>query len=156
MNLNSAHLHLLITHLPVLGDLFGLLMLLIALAKGDRDLKRISLFVFMISAMAAVPTYLTGRTASTFLMKLMPGMSMDAGDQHAEVAVIALAVGCVLGIVALAGLLVYRQANRTPTWFTGLVLVLALLTTAVMTWTANLGGKIRHVEIQSESNLPVR
>jgi hypothetical protein len=53
-------------------------------------------------------------------------------------------------------MIVYRRDRPIPGWFTGLVLVLALLTTAAMTWTANLGGKIRHLEIQSESSNEAR
>jgi len=139
-----------VTHLPVLGSLFGLLLLLLALLKGDYDLKRISFWVFVLAGLAAIPTYLTGRPASKLLMKMMPGMSMDAGDQHAEIAVIALTAACLLGVVSLAGLLAFRKPKRAPTWFTALALVLALVTTATMTWTASLGGNIRHPEIHSE------
>jgi phosphoglycerol transferase MdoB-like AlkP superfamily enzyme len=151
--MNPAHLHLLVTHLPVLGSLFGLLLLLLALVQGNRDLQRTSLWVFILAGLAAIPTYLTGRPASTLLLKLMPGMSLDAGDQHAEVAVLALVASSILGCVALIGVTFYRKDKKSPGWFTSLLVTLALLTTATMTWTASLGGKIRHTEIQDPSQL---
>jgi hypothetical protein len=72
---------------------------------------------------------------------------MDASDQHAEVAVLALSAALVLGAVALAGIFISRKRRQLPRWLTALILFLALITTAVMVWTASLGGKIRHPEV---------
>jgi uncharacterized membrane protein len=151
--MNPAHLHLIITHVPVLGALFGLALLLLAILQANQQLKRTSLWVLFLAGLAAVPTYLSGRPASALLLKLMPGMSMDACDQHAEVAVLALVAASVLGVAALAGLLVSRKGKRTPGWLTTVTLLLALLTTAMMAWTASLGGNIRHTEIVSSPDL---
>ncbi len=150
--MNPAHLHLLITHLPVLGTVFGLGVLLLGVLQGNQPLRRASFWIFVLAAIAAVPTYLSGRPASALLLKLMPGMVMDASDQHAEIAVIALVCSLLLGSVALAGLLIYRHGKRAPGWFTALAVLLALLTTSLMAWTAHLGGKIRHPEIVSSPN----
>jgi uncharacterized membrane protein len=147
--MNPAHLHLMITHLPVLGTLFGLLLLLASFVRGNQELKRISLWVFVLAAIAAVPTYLSGRPANAVLLKLMPGMPNDPGDQHAEVAILALVASSVLGILALLLLVVYRPGKRTPGWATLLTFVLAIATTGLMAWTARLGGNIRHTEVLS-------
>jgi hypothetical protein len=56
-------------------------------------------------------------------------------------------------LVALAGLLIYRKAHRAPGWFSAVALLLAVITTATMVWTASLGGKIRHTEIQDTPEL---
>lgn len=145
--MNSAHLHLLITHLPVLGSLFGLCLLILARIQSNGPLARTSLWVFVLGALASIPTYLTGRPASVLLMKRMPGMSMDASDQHAEIAVVALAAICVVGVVAAAGLVLYRKQEKPPGGFTAITLLLAILSAALMAWTASLGGNIRHTEI---------
>jgi len=142
-----------LTHVPVLGSLFGLLLLLLALLKGDQDLKRYSSWMFVLAGVAAVPTYLSGRPASALLLKAMPGMSMDPGDQHAEVAIIALAGAALLGVLCLVGLVVYGRGTRAPASFTMATLLLALLTAAAMTWTASLGGTIRHTEIKPQTAL---
>ena len=151
--MNSAHLHLVITHLPVLGSLFGLCLLVLALMQRNVQLERTSLWVFVAAAMAAVPTYLSGTPASALLMKRMPGMSMDAGDQHAEVAVVALVAVSVLGLLALFGLVFYRQPKQPPGRFRFAAVIMALVTAALMGWTANLGGNIRHTEIHDPSSV---
>ena len=151
--LNPAHLHLMLTHLPVLGTLFGLGLLLLSILQANPDLRRVSLWAFVLAGLSAVPTYLSGRPASALLLKLMPGTSMDASDQHAEIAIIALIASSVLGLVALVALFVYRRGKRAPKWFTAVSLLLAIATTALMVWTATLGGNIRHTEISTARDL---
>lgn len=154
MLMNSAHLHLITAHVPVLASVFGLGLLLLGWLKRSDEFKRTSLPVFLLVAVFVAPTYLSGRPASEMLLKMMPGMSRDAGDQHAEVAVLALVASLVLGTVALAGMVLFRKRTRLPTSFVLLATVLALLTSAMMGWTANLGGKIRHLEIRTEPPAP--
>jgi uncharacterized membrane protein len=149
--MNSAHLHLMLTHVPILGSVFGLLLLVIALLKADHSLKPISLWLFVLAGLAAVPTYWSGRPASAVLLKVMPGMSMDPGDQHAEIAMVALVAASVLGLIALLGLTIYRRGVRAPGWFTALTFLLAVLTCGLMIWTASLGGNIRHPEIKPQA-----
>jgi hypothetical protein len=110
-------------------------------------LERIALWVLALAGVAAVPTYLTGRPASALLSKVMPGLSMDAGDQHAEVAALALTLSLVCAAVAATGLAAFRRGKRRPSWFIAFVLSLAVLSTGTMIWTASLGGKVRHTEI---------
>jgi hypothetical protein len=151
--MNPAHLHLAITHLPILGSVFGLLLFLLGWWQRSRDLGQAGLGTFVLTGLAAVPTYLTGRPASILLAHTMPGMSMDPGDQHAEIAIVALTAASVLAVVALFAILGYRRAKTLPFWLVALTLALALTTVATMAWTATLGGRIRHVEMQA-SEIP--
>jgi hypothetical protein len=99
-----------------------------------------------------LPAYLSGAPASEVLRQFTPGMTMDASDQHAESAILAVAGSLVLGVVALAGLIHFRKGRRLPRIFLGFVLSLALLACGLLAWTANLGGKIRHLELGRQSS----
>ena len=44
--MNWAHVHLMLSHLPVVGTIFGVLLLLLALLRKSEELKRVSLGVF--------------------------------------------------------------------------------------------------------------
>jgi hypothetical protein len=58
------------------------------------------------------------------------------------------------GVVALAGLILFRRAERLPGWIVAATLVLFLATSGLMGWTANLGGQIRHTEIRAGFTAP--
>jgi hypothetical protein len=135
-----------------MGTFFGLCLLLFALLRKSEELKRVALLVFVVTALVALPAYLSGSSASDLLKRLMPGMTMDAGDQHAEIAILALVGSLVLGAVSLVGLILFRKGRRLPAGFLTFVLLLAVFTCGLLGWTANLGMKIRHIEIRPQTS----
>ncbi|HQR35350.1 MAG TPA: hypothetical protein PLK30_21600 [Blastocatellia bacterium] len=152
--MNGAHWHLFLNHLPVLGTFFGILLLLFAWAKNSNEIKRVSLGVFVLTAISAIPAYLTGEPAEEVANRL-PGVTHALIEHHEEAALIALSAAVAAGVVALAGLFLSRKAKPLPVWLMLATLFLALATGGLMLRTANLGGEIRHTEIRSGSNATV-
>jgi len=150
--MNPAHLHLITTHVPVMGTFFGLCLLLFALLRKSEELKRTALLVFVVAALLTLPAHLSGPPASDLLRKSMPGLTMDAGDQHAEIAILALVGSLAVGAVSLAGLILFRKSRSLPAGFLVLVLLMAMLSCGLLTWTANFGGRIRHLEIRPQTS----
>jgi hypothetical protein len=150
--MNAAHLHLITTHVPVYGTFLGFCLLLLALMKRSEELKRTSLLVFVCAAVLVVPTYLSGPAAAEQMKTVMPGMSLEPGEQHAEVAILALVGSLILGTASLTGLVSFRKRPALPGWFVTLAVVLGLLVSALMGWTANLGGRVRHTEIRHSTS----
>lgn len=146
--MNQAHLHLLLNHLPLLGTAFGVLLLLFALWRKSAELQRVSLGVFVLAALSAIPTYLTGEPAES-VVEHLPGVAEAFIEQHESASLIALVAAMVTGVASLAGLLLTRRAAKLPAWATIAPLVLALATGGLMARTANLGGQIRHTEIRA-------
>lgn len=145
--MNPAHLHLAINHAPLIGTAFTLLLLVVALAKKSEELKRISLCFLVLMALLSVPAYLTGEPAEEIVEK-MSGISHAVIEEHEESAQWAFGGQIGLGVLALVGLVVARMRQRLPNWIAGGLLVLALIVGGMMARTANLGGLIRHPEIQ--------
>jgi hypothetical protein len=146
--MNGAHLHLLINHIPVLGTFFGLALLAFGAWKRSDELRKVALGTFVIAALAAVVTYLTGEPAED-IVKGLPGVSRPLIGRHEDAAGIALGGAIALGVVALGGLIWFRGGKPIKNWFSTLALVGAILVTGLMAWTANLGGQVRHPEIRS-------
>jgi hypothetical protein len=144
--MNEAHIHLILTHVPVIGTLFGLLILAYALLAKKLEVAPIALGIFVLSGLAAVVVYLTGEAAEEAIEGL-PGISEALVEPHEEAAVFALLAAVLLGVVSLGGLFLSRRG--LPRRLAGVTLALALLTGGVMTYTANLGGRINHPEIRS-------
>ena len=146
--MNGAHLHLLLNHLPLLGTVFGLLLLLFSLWRKSAELQRVSLGVFVLTALSSVPAYLTGEPAEG-VVEHLPGVAKAFIEAHESAALVAFAVGIATGIVALASLFLAWRSQQFPTWLTLATLFLALATGGLMARAANLGGMIRHTEIRS-------
>jgi putative effector of murein hydrolase LrgA (UPF0299 family) len=151
--MNWAHVHLMLGHLPVVGTIFGVLLLLFALLIKSEELKRVSLGIFVLTALLALPVYFTGEPAEN-LVEHLPGVTEPLIDEHEDAALFALLMAGGAGVVALAGLILFRRAERLPGWIVGAVLVLSLATSGLMGWTANRGGRIRHTEIRADFKAP--
>ena len=147
--MNAAYLHLAGTHLPVVGTLFGLGLFVYGLLRRSEELRRTGLLVFLVTALLAVPAYRTGAPAVSLLKRAAPGLPPDPTEQHAEVAILALTGALILGVVSLMGLLCFRKGKPLSFPFLALVLLLAVVSSGLMTWTATLGGRIRHPEIRN-------
>jgi uncharacterized membrane protein len=141
-----AHLHLLLNHFPTIGTVLGLGLFLLAFVRKSDHLKKVSLEVFFIIALATLPVFLSGVAAQAAL-KNMPGVSADAIATHEDAALVAFLLMELTGAVAWLGLWQFRRISRPTAGSMAAVLVLSVLTVAVMGWAANLGGDIRHPEI---------
>ena len=139
------HLHLMLNHVPVLGAVFGFLLLAYGVWLRNDTLQRAALWSFAIVALAAVPVYLTGEPAEEAVEHLA-GTGTQMIEAHQEAALVSLIAIELLGVVALAtlwlarGPWMRRAMNAT--------LAIAFATVGLMAWTANLGGQIRRPELR--------
>lgn len=77
------HLHLMLSHLPVLGAPFLLLLLAWALVPRSEELTRLALGATVALAVVTVPVYLTGEPAEEAI-ETLPGVSEQVVDRHEE------------------------------------------------------------------------
>lgn len=147
--MNYAYLHLVLVHIPAIGIVFGLLLLLVAVAKKSEELKRVTLGAFVIIALVTIPVYLTGEPAEE-LVERLPGVSESIIDDHEDSGLVSLAAAELTGLMALGGLFLFRRSRAIPGWFITAMLILSVGSTGSMMRTAHLGGEIRHTEIRSE------
>lgn len=144
--MSGAHLHLIVNHIPVLGAVFGLLLLAYGLVRRNDGVVRASLWTLAIVGLAGLMAYLTGEPAEEIVEEL-PGVSEAILERHEEAALLATIGGGIVGLAALAGLLLHR-ARPVASAFSAVMLLLTLGLFGGMAWTANLGGQIRHGEIR--------
>jgi uncharacterized membrane protein len=147
--MNGAHLHLVLNHVPVLGTIFGLALLGWGLFRRSDVLQRAALITCVVVALGAVPAYLTGEPAEDIIENIAPTVE-NAIEAHEEAALVSFIAVGVLGALALAALLLART-RFNPTLAVYSAFATAVVTAALMAWTANLGGRIRHPELASGS-----
>jgi len=146
--MNWPHVHLLLNHVPVMGIPFGFLLLAVALARKSLELTKASLGVFAVVALVTIPVYLAGEPTEE-VVEHLPGISESFIEEHEESALLSLVAIEILGVLAVAGLVLFRGSS-IPTWFVTTSLVLSLLAAVSVGWTANLGREIHHPEIRSD------
>lgn len=148
--MSTAHVHLLLNHIPVIGVLIGFVVFAIGVWRRNDSWTRLALGLFAAVALVAVATMLTGESAEEAVEHL-PGVSESLIESHEEAAKLAAIGAYVLGGISIVALLWIRR-RPLPRTLTVMVLPIVLVVTGLMAYTANLGGQIRHTEIRAESS----
>lgn len=144
--MNSAHLHLVVNHLPVFAVLFATALVVAGLAFKQKSVVDAGLVLAVVAALGALAAVQTGERAEGVVEELA-GVSEEMIEQHEEAAEAALFAMLALGAVALVALAAparLARAKRAATWGS---LALAFLSFGLVGRAANLGGMIRHTEI---------
>ncbi|HEX8848839.1 MAG TPA: hypothetical protein VF761_04825 [Gemmatimonadaceae bacterium] len=144
--MNTAHVHLLLNHIPVLGTLLALALLAWAVARKQPSRAKDGLGLLVILGVVAIVVYLTGGAAEDAVENL-PGVSEGLIESHEEAALAATIALGALGLMSLLALWRFR-ARSLPRWVPMAGLAGAAVVAAMMAWTANIGGQIRHSEIR--------
>lgn len=147
--MTAAHLHLALNHIPVLGTLFATALLAYGLWRDHAGLQKGALRLLAAVGAVAVAVYLTGEPAEE-IVEGLAGVSHDAIEAHEAWGWYAVLASTGTGVASLGALLYGRSQRTLARWTAQLVLVLSLLTTGVMAYTANLGGKVHHPELRAD------
>ena len=142
-----AHVHLLLNHFPTIGTILALGLLLLAFMRRNDHLKKVSFEVIFLIALATMPVYVSGQAAAEAL-KGQEGVSDAAVALHNDAALGSFIIMQATGFVAWLTLWRMRRIGRPTTGLTYAVLILMVLTVAAVARAANMGGDIRHPEIE--------
>ncbi len=145
--MNASHLHLVVNHLPFAFAFVALLVMLVGFIGKNASIKKVSLALMVLTAMAGAGSYFSGTAADIY------DDSMEQHDQlerHEDSAKTTWIVGLVGGVVGLAGLLLARRMQEVPTLLMLVALVVLLFSMYLFMKTANLGGQIFHPEMRGD------
>ena len=165
--METAYLHLVTNHIPIIGIPFALAVLLIGIWRNSDEIKAWSFLIFAVLGLATTGVFLLGQGGEDFVEELA-GVSHDAIEDHEEFATFGLGSVLLTAAVAVFALMRYgglrllaprfRKTTETgtvdtqtqprpfPTWIVLSVLAIALVTSGILGYTGRLGGKIRHPE----------
>ena len=151
--MNWAHVHLMLNHIPVVGIGFAILLLAVAVVRISHELTNVALVFVILVSLWAIPAYLTGEPAEEVVEDL-PGVSEELIKEHEEQAEIAFILVEVAGALALITLIARRYSDKLGQKLVILTLLVLMISGGLIGWAANLGGKIHHEEIRSDTGLP--
>jgi hypothetical protein len=158
--MSLAHLHLVLNHVPTVGAVAVLGLLLLGFVRRNDHLKHVGLEVLFVIAIVTLPVYVSGVAAQREMQARAESsgiseISDDAVGAHHDAALIGFTV---MELAAFVGwVAMWQSRRRGPSsplgpsrHSTGLVAattILLVVALAVMGRAANLGGEIRHPEI---------
>ena len=153
---NTAHIHLLLNHVPTTAFFVGLVLYVIALVNGNDTMKKAGLGIFFMVAVITIATYTSGNAAEAMLhgigvkSEVPLNVASAAIREHEDAALWATLFMEITGFFSWLALWQWKSVKKLPAWNLPLILILALFTFSVMSRTAYLGGHIGHIEIRPE------
>jgi uncharacterized membrane protein len=147
--MDSTYFHLVLTHFPIIGILFGVALLGYGIYSNNDLFKKAGLLTFIATALVGIPAFLTGDGAAEALkqLKSVPENLIDSHEELGEKAVWVIEALGLLSLIAL--FLDYKKDQRFRTACT-IILILSILTFVLMIFVGYSGGQIR----LSAMNLP--
>ncbi|HEY9168189.1 MAG TPA: DUF2231 domain-containing protein [Lutibacter sp.] len=150
--MNEAHIHLVVNHLPIVGILIGLLVLITGFLLKKPEVKVTALGVFVFSALASIAAFYSGEGAEEVVEKI-PGISETLINQHEESAELFFTVILILGAISLITMFLEIKKLKFTKFGFALVIILSLVAGVLAYNVGTTGGEIRHTEIRNDANL---
>lgn len=138
-----AYLHLLSNHFPILGSLFGVLLLVVALIKPNLKTTLSAYLILLIGGIGGFVAYFTGEPAEESI-EHVPGISHKLIHVHEEMAENALIFVFILTAAAIIGLWAQRAEWKSAKKIELFTLVVGIIAFILFAFTGYLGGHIRH------------
>lgn len=148
MELNPAHLHLMVNHVPVFGMLFSALLIAWGLLRKSEDVLRLGLALAFVIGLATYGVQLTGEPAEHEIVGI-EGVSRRIIHAHEEASEWATYLAAAAGVLGLVTLLMVRRRHRAGRGLAIVTLVVSLVGFAAVSRAALLGGEIRHPEARA-------
>jgi cell division protein FtsW (lipid II flippase) len=144
--MNTAHLHLEISHFPIAGLLFGSLILSYGILNKNSVVVRVSLVLFITTMLLAAISFVSGTTASESVQEVK---SIDTAfmEKHEQWASAAL---WLLSMLAVASFGILTVFTDVPRWILIIINVYALLVFIAFITVDNLGVQVAHQEIRGK------
>ena len=154
--MNTAHWHLLLNHLPIVGTVIGTLIVAAGLIlKNNPTVKQTGLGVLVFSALCALPAYLTGEGAEEIAEQL-PGVNAVVMEGHEDLGNIFFILSTSLGLLALITFITDRLQIKTASALYVFVVIAGIGLSVLAKQVGTSGGEVRHTEIRSHAaNQPV-
>jgi uncharacterized membrane protein len=147
--MSETHLHLVVTHVPVIGILLASGVLAVGFWMRQEVLQKTGLVLLLVAGLGAGGAYLTGEGAEEDL-EARRAVPETLVDRHEDVAALA-SIGMLVVALAAAGALAAARRRPLSRGVVAAVLIGAVIVSGALAYAANLGGQIGHPEIRSVS-----
>lgn len=162
--MNATYFHLLLNHFPIIGTLIGASTLLYGVVKKESKIKSLAVFIIASIALVTILVYFAGEFAGDTVEKTQ-GVLKTVIEAHEEAADIAMLVMLITGALSLFTIvliwlehsvinkyLVVIKYNFSDKFYS-FILFFSIISLVLMVRVGYYGGKIRHTEFNSTTNI---
>ena len=146
--MDATHLHLILTHFPIVGTIIGIGILAYGQFAKKDDIKKVALITFMLMAILTIPVFLTGEEAEETVEHIV-GVSEHLIENHEELAEKAIWLMGLLGILSLINFFAIFKKLSFAKSISLVTLIVSLGTFGLFAKVGSTGGEIRHSEIRT-------
>ena len=150
--MNDAHYHLIVNHLPIVGLLIGILVLIAGLVFNKAEVKLTALGIFIFSAITSIAAFYTGEGAEEVVENL-EGISETLIHTHEEYAETFYTLSLILGGLSLLTFILELKKIKFTNYLMILCLLIAIVDGVLATYVGSSGGEIRHTEIRNDAEM---
>ena len=146
--MDATHLHLILTHFPIVGTIIGIGILAYGQYSKNDDIIKVALVTFVLMAILTIPVFLTGEEAEE-TVEHIAGVSEQLIENHEELAEIAIWLMGLLGILSVINFFaIIKKLSFTKT-ISLITLIVSFATFGIFAKVGSTGGEIRHSEIRT-------
>ena len=149
--MDATHLHLVLTHFPIIGTIIGIGILAYGQFIKNTEIQKVALTTFILMAILTIPVFITGEKSEE-AVEHIAGISEQLIENHEELAEKAIWLMGLLGGLSLINFYAIIKKLSFAKTTTLITLVVSLTTFGLFAQVGNLGGQIRHSEIRTERN----
>lgn len=148
--MDALQLHLFYNHVPLIGALAALLVVVIGMVMRNKAVRMVGLAVYVLMALTVVPTYLSGEGAEEKVENIA-GINKDVIEEHEELAVVALWLMVAASVAAICAFVaLWKSAPQNITAGLSIIFVVLAIAGFVQTaLTAHEGGEIRRPDLET-------
>ncbi len=151
--MDQTHIHLLVTHFPIMGSILGALVLLHGIGVKSNQTIIAAYYIFVLSAIGSSIAYFTGEAAEETVENIQ-GVVESTIKTHEEFALFALISLIILGVTSLYGLFLTFRSSLSTRTVAFIIFFISLISFGLVARTGYLGGQIRHTEISNGGSVP--
>jgi uncharacterized membrane protein len=149
--MNGAHFHIIINHFPIIGGIFGLLILIGGILLKNNSVKNTAYSLFIFAAIFGFLAMYSGEGAEE-IVEDMPSVGSQIIHEHEELAEQFALVMYATGLFSILALITSLKNSKFATILSYITLILSIVTTILSVNVGVSGGEIRHTEIRQSGN----
>ncbi len=144
--MDGLQLHLLTNHLPIIGTMAALLVVVLGMLRKNDGAISTGLIIYVVMAVAVIPAYLSGEEAEERVENIA-GVNESVIHEHEEMAELSLWLTSLSGLLAIGALFTRSKQSALAPKFALAFVVLAVIAFGQAARTGHEGGKIRRPDL---------